>query len=98
VTIKLAVTAETVIGLECGLHIELLVLSIIQGEHKGTLHFQNYTENKCGIVRTSHLHQSIERLSKTCTLLTETRYVLRESHGRCRDDNPTRPKLCAECF
>jgi hypothetical protein len=23
--------------------------------------------------------------------------VLRESHGRCRDDNPTRPKLCAEC-
>jgi hypothetical protein len=21
--------------------------------------------------------------------------VLRESHGRCRDDNPTRPTLCA---
>jgi hypothetical protein len=27
--------------------------------------------------------------------LTDTRYVLRESHSRCRDDNPTRPKLCA---
>jgi hypothetical protein len=29
------------------------------------------------------------------THLTETRYVLRESHGRCRDYNPTRPRLCA---
>jgi hypothetical protein len=56
---------------------------------------QNDTENKCGVLRTSHLHQSIEKLSKFCTHFTETRYVLREPHGRCRDDNPTRPKLCA---
>jgi hypothetical protein len=42
------------------------------------------------MLRTSNLHQSIEKLSKFCTHLTETRYVLRESHGRCRDDNPTR--------
>jgi hypothetical protein len=34
------------------------------------------------------LHQSIEKLSKFCTHLTETRYVLRESHDKCRDDNP----------
>jgi hypothetical protein len=67
----------------------------IQGEHKGTLHFQNNTENKHGALRTEHLHQSIEKLSKFCTHLTQTRYVLRESHDRCRDDNPTRPKLCA---
>jgi hypothetical protein len=60
----------------------------IQSEHKRTLHFQNDTENKCGVLRTSHLHQSIEKLSKFCTHLTETRYVLRESHGRYRDDNP----------
>jgi hypothetical protein len=66
-----------------------------QDEYKRTLHFQNDTENKCGVLRTSHLHQSIETLSKFCTHLTETRYVLRESHGRFRDDNPTRPKLCA---
>jgi hypothetical protein len=72
-------------------------LCIIQGEHKRTLHFQNYTENKCGVLRTSHLHQSVEKLSKFCTHITETRYVLHESHGRCRDDNPARPKLCAEC-
>jgi hypothetical protein len=63
---------------------------IVQGEHKRALHFQNGTENKCGVLRTSHLHQSIEKLSKFCTHFTETRYVLRESHGRCRDDNPTR--------
>jgi hypothetical protein len=68
---------------------------IMQGEHKRTLHFQNYTENKCGILRTSHLHQSIEKLSKFCTHLTETRYVLHESHDRCRDNNPSGPKLCA---
>jgi hypothetical protein len=60
----------------------------IQSEHKRTLHFQNNTENKCGILRTSHLHQSIEKLSKFCTHFTETQYVLCESHGRCRDDNP----------
>jgi hypothetical protein len=72
-------------------------LLIVQSEHKRTLHFQNDTENKCDVLRTSHLHQSIEKLSKSCTHLTETRYVLHESHGTCRDDNPTRPKLCAKC-
>jgi len=30
------------------------------------LHFQNDTENKCGILRNSHPHQSIEILSKFC--------------------------------
>jgi hypothetical protein len=69
----------------------------IQGEHKRTLYFQNDTENKCSVLRTSHLHQSIEKLSKFCKHVTETWYVLRESHGRCRDDNPTHPKFCAEC-
>jgi hypothetical protein len=68
---------------------------LMQGEHKRTLCFQNDTENKCGVLRTSHLHQSIEKLSTFCTHLTETGYVLRESLGRCRDDNPTRPKPCA---
>jgi hypothetical protein len=29
---------------------------IIQAEHKKTLHFENDTENKCGILTTSHLH------------------------------------------
>jgi hypothetical protein len=52
----------------------------IQGEHKINLHFQNDTENKCGVLRTSHLHQSIEKLSKFCTHLTETRYVCSVSH------------------
>jgi hypothetical protein len=33
----------------------------IQGEHKRTFHFQNDTENKCGVLRTSHLHQSIKK-------------------------------------
>jgi hypothetical protein len=76
-------------GLHC---IVLKVWGIlkIQSEHKRTLHFKNDTENKCDAFRTSHLHQSIEKLSKFCTHLTETRYVLRESHGRCRDYNPTR--------
>jgi hypothetical protein len=39
---------------------------IVQGEHKRTLHFQNDTENKCGVLKTSHLHQSIEKHSKFC--------------------------------
>jgi hypothetical protein len=38
----------------------------IQGEHKRTSHFQNYTETKCGVLKTSHLHQSIEKHSKFC--------------------------------
>jgi hypothetical protein len=38
----------------------------IQGEHKRTLHFQNDTENKCGVLRTSHLHQSIVKHSNLC--------------------------------
>jgi hypothetical protein len=29
----------------------------IQGEYKRTSHFQNDTEIKCGVLRTSHLHQ-----------------------------------------
>jgi hypothetical protein len=37
-----------------------------QGEHKKTLHFQNDTENKCGVLRTSHLHQSTKKHSKFC--------------------------------
>jgi hypothetical protein len=52
----------------------------IQGEHKITLHFQNDTENKWGILRSSHLHQSIEKLSKFCMHLTETQYVCSASH------------------
>jgi hypothetical protein len=67
----------------------------IQDEHKRTLHFQNDTENKSGVLRSSHLHQSIEKPSKFCTRFTETRYVLRESHGRYPDDNPTRPRRYA---
>jgi hypothetical protein len=67
----------------------------IQGEHKRTLHFQNDTENKCGVLRTSHIHQSIEKLSEVCTHLTETRHVLHESHGRCREDNP-RSKVASD--
>jgi hypothetical protein len=38
----------------------------VQGKHKITLHIQNDTENKCGVLRNSHLHQSIEKHSKFC--------------------------------
>jgi hypothetical protein len=48
------------------LEVKPLYMKCIQGEHKGTLHFKNDTENKCGVLRTSHLHQSIERHSKFC--------------------------------
>jgi hypothetical protein len=46
-----------------------------------------------------HTYTSRQKNSqKFCTHhLTETGYVIRESHGRCRDDNPAYPKLCAEC-
>jgi hypothetical protein len=43
---------------------------IVQGEHKRTLHFQNDTENKCGMLRTSRLHQSIEKHSKVLFQMT----------------------------
>lgn len=36
----------------------------IHGEHKRTLHIQNVIESKCGVLRTSHPHQPIEKLSK----------------------------------
>jgi hypothetical protein len=73
------------------------VVRIIQSEQKRALHFQNDRENECGVLRTSHLHHSIEKLSEFYTHLTETRNVVRESHGRCRDDNPARHRLCAVC-
>jgi hypothetical protein len=38
----------------------------IQGEHRLTLILSNVTENKYGVRRTSHSHQSIETLSKLC--------------------------------
>jgi hypothetical protein len=63
------------------------IKSIIPGEHKTTLRFQNDTENKCDVLTTSHVHQSTEKLPKFCTHLTETRSVLHESEGHCRDDN-----------
>jgi hypothetical protein len=37
-----------------------LICSFIHIEHERTLHFQNDTENKCGVLRTSLLHQSIK--------------------------------------
>jgi hypothetical protein len=43
-----------------------LECAYIQGEHKRTLHFQSDTENKCYVLRTSHLHQPIEKHSKFC--------------------------------
>jgi hypothetical protein len=67
------------------IHGSNIYYAYIQGEHKRTLHFQNDAENKFGALWTSHIHQSIEKLSKFRTHLTETRYVLRESHGRCRE-------------
>jgi hypothetical protein len=39
---------------------------LVQGEHKRNLHFQNDTESKYGVLRTSYLHQSIEKYSKFC--------------------------------
>jgi hypothetical protein len=38
----------------------------MQSEHKRTLQFHNDTEDKCGILKTSRLHQSLEKLSKYC--------------------------------
>jgi hypothetical protein len=38
----------------------------VQSEHKSTLHFKNDAENKCGILRTSYLYQSIDKHSKFC--------------------------------
>jgi len=35
-------------------------LEIIQGDNKKTLRFQNDAENKCDVLGTSHLHQSID--------------------------------------
>jgi hypothetical protein len=52
----------------------------IQGDLNMTLYFQNYTENKFGILTISYLYQSIEWLSKFSTRLAESPwYVLRES-------------------
>jgi hypothetical protein len=39
-----------------------LDVQTIQDKRKRTLHFQNDMKNKCSILRTSHLHQSIEKL------------------------------------
>jgi hypothetical protein len=56
-----------------------------------------YIFNMTHITRTSYLHQPTENISKFYTNLTDTRCGFRESHGRCLDDNPTRPKLRAVC-
>jgi hypothetical protein len=49
----------------------------IQGEHKRTLHFQSDTKNKCGVLRTSHLHQSIEKTLKVLFQMTGVIVVAR---------------------
>jgi hypothetical protein len=48
-------------------------------------------------LRTSHLHQSVEKLSKFCPHLRDNQYVLHESHERCQGYNLPHSKLCAEC-
>jgi hypothetical protein len=50
-----------IISLVCNcLHFELL------SGHKRTLHFQNGTKNKCGLLRTPYLRQSVDRFSEFC--------------------------------
>jgi hypothetical protein len=43
---------------------EKLILDNLHSIHKRTLLFQNNVKNKCGILRTSHLRQSMEELKK----------------------------------
>lgn len=45
---------------------ELCVVYYVQNVHKRTLHFLNEAENNCSVIRTSHLRQSIVKLSKFC--------------------------------
>jgi hypothetical protein len=49
---------------------------IIQSEHKRTLHFKNGTENKCSVLRTSHLHHSIEKTLKVLFQMTRVIVVV----------------------
>jgi hypothetical protein len=44
----------------------LRLFAPFQDEYKRTLHFQNDTESKCGVLKTSHLHQSKKKDSKFC--------------------------------
>jgi hypothetical protein len=53
----------------------------IQGEYKRTLQFHNDTENKCDVLRTSYLHQSIEKHSKFCFKWPGWLSLLRASAG-----------------
>ena len=53
-----------------------------QGEKRGTLQFQNYSENTYGIFRTLYTHALVQKLPQTCTHLTDIQYVLVKSHGR----------------
>lgn len=63
---------------------------------KALYNFLNDAESKCSVLETSDIHQSIEKFSKFCTHLAETRHVCSAiQHGRCRDNNPTRLKLCS---
>lgn len=68
----------------------------LQDEHKICLHFQNDTESKCGMLRTSHLHQSIEKLWKFCTQLRLN--ICSASHtADVETIIKTRPEFCVVC-
>lgn len=67
----------------------------MQGENK-ILYFQNGTENNCGILRNSQIHQSIEISQRFFTPPTDL-ICAPPVTRRCRDENPTCPKHRAEC-
>jgi hypothetical protein len=57
----------SVLNLLCEMY-EIIILKFftMRIEHERTLHFQNGTENRCGILRTSHPYHHIEKFSKLC--------------------------------
>jgi hypothetical protein len=52
----------------------------IQGEHKITLHFQNYTENKCGVLRT-HTYTSRYKNSQSFVHTSQRLDMCSASHA-----------------
>lgn len=62
------------------------------GVTEGLFFFQNNRKIKCGVVRSSHLHQTGERLKVLHTCL-KPGYMLWGWNGRCQENNPAGLKL-----
>jgi hypothetical protein len=76
--------------------IKTLEMAYTQSKHKRMSHFKNDTENKCSILRTLHLHHSIENLFQMTQVIVFVAHLLDATSFE--NGYPTTESLCVMLF